>query len=178
MRRLLPLLFAAAVLAGCSGPAETAVEQAREVTVAIAGTSQMNAGGNAVVIQVYQLSDADPFTIIPVEEFWLDGDDAFAGTLVSRREVLLYPEEVRALPLVLDARTTHVGVAADFRAPSLDGWRVVLPVPRVLADGLGVLVAGDSLVVTGPTGVAPAAAGPEPPATAAPDSTRAPASGQ
>ena len=181
MRRLLPLLFAAAAVAvavavaGCSGSAET-VEEAREVTVAIAGTPQMNAGGNAVVLQIYQLSDADPFTIIPVEEFWLDGDAAFAGTLVSRREVLLYPEEVRALPLVLDDRTTHVGVAADFRAPSLDGWRVVLPVPRVLADGLGVLVAGDSLVVTGPAVAAPAPAAPTPAATA--DSTRAPASGQ
>ena len=149
MRRLSVLVAAALVAAGCSGSGEAAAPD-RAVTVALAGAPGMNAGGNAVVVQVYQLSDADPFTIIPVEEFWLDGDDAFAGTLVSRREVLLYPEEVRALPLALDARTTYVGVAADFRAPSLDGWRVVLPVPRVLADGLGVLVAGDSLVVTGP----------------------------
>ena len=177
MRRLsaLLLLAAAGLVAGCGGSAEaTAVE--REVTVAIAGTPQMNAGGNAVVLQVYQLTDADPFTIVPVEEFWLGDDAVFAGTVVSKRELLLYPEEVRALPLVLDGRTTHVGVAADFRAPSLDGWRVVLPVARVLADGLGVLVAGDSLVVTGPAGAPASGAAP---AGAAPaDSAGTPASGQ
>ena len=152
MRRLSILLLFVAV-AGCSGPGEVVSE--REVTVALAGTPEMNAGGNAVVVQVYQLTDADPFTLVPVEEFWLDGDDVFAGTLVSRREVLLYPEEVRALPLVLGDRTTHVGVAADLRAPSLDGWRAVFPVARVLADGLGVLVGDSSLVVTGPGTVAP-----------------------
>ena len=116
----------------------------------------MNSGGNAVVLQIYQLADADPFTLIPVEEFWLDGDDVFAGTVLSRREVLLYPEEVRALDLTIEPSATHVGVAADFRAPSLDGWRVVLPASRVVANGLGVLVGNDSLVVTGPP-VEPAA---------------------
>ncbi len=153
MRRRLPFLalVLAAAFAGCKGTEKTVAS--REVAVALAGTPGMNAGGNAVVLQIFQLSDSDPFSIIPIEEFWLDGDDAFAGTLVSRREVLLYPEEVRSLPLDLDARTTHIGVAADFRAPSLDGWRAVFPATRVLSDGLGVLVGDDSLSVTGPVAV-------------------------
>ena len=155
----LTALALAAVLAACGRPELIADDGPERVTLALAGAPQMNAGGNAVVVQVYQLSDADPFTIIPVEEFWTGDDAVFAGTLVSRREVLLYPEEARALPLVLDERTTHVGVAADFRAPSLDGWRVVFPVGRVLSEGLGVMVRNDSLTVTG---AAPAAAIPAP----------------
>ena len=148
MRRRLPflVLLLAAAVTGCKTTEKATAP--REVTVALAGTPGMNAGGNAVVLHVYQLSDSDPFSIIPIEEFWLDGDAAFAGTLVSRREVLLYPEEVRSLGFELDAKTTHVGVAADFRASSLDGWRVVFPASRVLAEGLGVLVLDDSLSVT------------------------------
>ena len=150
MRRPAFLLTLALALTACRGSSELVEEP---VTVAIAGAPQMNAGGNAVALLVYQLTDADPFTLIPLEEFWLGDDAAFAGTLVSKREVLLYPEEVRTVPIDLDDRAAFVGVAADFRAPSLDGWRAVLPVAQVRSQGLGVMVGDSSLVVTGPAGV-------------------------
>ena len=170
MPRLFPLAALLAValptaLSGCSGGAEAAVETERTVTLALAGAPGMNAGGNAAVLVVYQLSDADPFTLIPVEEFWLGDEEAYSGSLVSKREILLYPGEVRAVPLVLDARTTYVGVAADFRAPSLDGWRAAFPVTAIPPEGLGVMVGDDALSLTGPA--------PEEPAPAAPADTTA-----
>lgn len=149
MRRPASLLTLALALSACTGPSRLVEEP---VTVAIAGAPQMNAGGNAAVLLVYQLTDADPFTLVPLEEFWVGDDSALAGTLVSKREVLLYPEEVRAVPIELDDRTAFVGVAADFRAPSLDGWRAVLPVAQVRSQGLGVMVGDSTLVVTGPAG--------------------------
>ena len=148
---LRPALLAAAlvaVLAGCSGGGAVPAPD-RDVAVALAGAPDMNAGGNAAVVRLYQLTGEAPFALVPLEEFWADDDAALGRTLVSKREVLLYPEEVRAVPLVLDARTTHVGVAADFRSPGLDDWRAVLPAARVLTDGLGVLVADSALVITG-----------------------------
>lgn len=152
MRLVLSLLALglSAALTGCSSGREAAAAEPRAVTLALAGAPGMNAGGNAAVLIVYQLTDAGPFTLVPLEEFWTSTDEVFGGTLVATREVVLYPQEVRAVPLVLDDRTTHVGIAADFRAPSLDGWRVVLPVARVLADGLGVMVGDDALALTGP----------------------------
>lgn len=182
MRPVLPTLALAMLVAftGCKGSETVAAptSEARAVTLAIAGTANMNAGGNAAVVTVYQLTDADPFGLIPLEEFWSSTDAALAGTLVSKREVVLYPQEVRAVPFVLDARTTHVGIAADFRSPSLDGWRLVVPAGRVLADGLGVLVKDNGLALTGPPapetvpgapapaapGAAPAEPAPGPPA--------------
>ncbi|WP_420457084.1 type VI secretion system lipoprotein TssJ [Rubrivirga sp.] len=146
---LLAVVLTVFAVSGCSGSG-AARDDARDVTLAVAGAPGMNAGGNAAALQIFQLTDADPFTLVPVEEFWLGDDAVFAGTLVSRREILLYPREVRAVPLVLDARTAYVGVAADFRSPSLDGWRAVFPASRVLAEGLGVLVGDDALAITGP----------------------------
>ena len=164
-----PALAAAAVvlvLAGCSGGAPAAAP-ARDVAVALAGAADMNAGGNAAIVRVYELTGEAPFALVPLEEFWTDDDAALGRTLVGKREVLLYPQEVRAIPLTLDARTTHLGVAADFRSPGLDDWRAVFPAARVLADGLGVLVGDSALVVTG----LPAEAGPAPPAAAPADTT-------
>jgi type VI secretion system VasD/TssJ family lipoprotein len=165
----LALLAVALALAGCSGGGATTAP-AREVPVALAGAADMNAGGNAAVVRLYQLTGEAPFVLVPLEEFWTDDEAALGRTLVSKREVLLYPEEVRAVPLTLDARTTHVGVAADFRAPGLDDWRAVLPAGRVLTDGLGVFVGDSALVVTGPVGGPPAPDAPVAPVTPA-DST-------
>lgn len=148
-------------LAACSGTPDVSTQ--REVSVALAGAAGMNAGGNAVVVRVYQLTGDTPFALVPLEDFWASGDAALDGTLVSKREVLLYPEEVRAVPLALEARTTHVGVAADFRSPSLDNWRAVFAADLVAAEGLGVLVGDSSLVITGPAPIGPAAPTPAPP---------------
>ena len=177
-----PALAAAAVvlvLAGCSGGGST-VAPARDVAVALAGAADMNAGGNAAVVRLYQLTGDAPFALVPLEEFWTDDEAALGRTLVQKREVLLYPQEVRAVPLTLDARTTHVGVAADFRSPGLDDWRAVFPAGRVLNDGLGVLVGDSALVVTGlpaeaapPGPAAPGPAAPGPATPAAPADTTA-----
>ena len=145
---LAAVLLVVVALAGCTPGTEITSE--REVTVALAGAADMNAGGNAAVLRLYQLTGDAPFVLVPLEEFWTDDDAALGRTLLSKREVLLYPREVRAVPLVLDARATHVGVAADFRSPGLDDWRAVFPAARVLTDGLGVLVGDSALVVTGP----------------------------
>ena len=122
----------------------------REVTVALAGAADMNAGGNAVVVRLYELTGDAPFVLVPLEEFWAGDDAALGRTLLSKREVLLYPQEVRSVALDLDPQATYVGVAADFRSPGLDDWRAVFPAARVLTDGLGVLVGDSALVVTGP----------------------------
>jgi type VI secretion system VasD/TssJ family lipoprotein len=130
MRTKLAFFLLCAFLAtGCS----TTVE------VMMRGRTDMNSGGNAAVVQVYELSGEGNFLNTSARTFW-QGDGALSGVLVgSPRRNTLYPNETRTFELELADETKFIGVAANLRDPASEEWRALYPVKDV-GDRLSVTV--------------------------------------
>lgn len=92
----------------------------------IAGGTDMNGGGHAAVVRVYQLNDDDAFRTVPLEEFWGEGSGQIEPALTAEpRELLIYPEQRQRVELSLAPTTRYIGVAADLRSPEGDDWRMI-----------------------------------------------------
>lgn len=122
------LLFCLLLAVGCSSTIE----------VRTAGQSDMNSGGNAAVIQVYQLSGEGSFQDLSFRSFWQkQGSLAKLVGSPSRRTV--YPDETERFTLEMAEDTKFIGVAANLRNPDSEKWRALYPVEEV-GDWLSVTV--------------------------------------
>ncbi len=129
-------------LIGCKGSM-----QAMEMTVQ--GDSNMNNGGNAAVVRVYQLTGDSNFMRASLETFWRDDEQALGSELVGpKQEILLYPEQEREMALDISEQTRFVGIAADLRAPDPVQWRHAFGAEELRGKKVTVTVGSDRLIVS------------------------------
>jgi type VI secretion system VasD/TssJ family lipoprotein len=121
--------------------------KAMEMTVQ--GGSDMNNGGNAAVVRLYQLSGDSNFMRASLETFWRDDEETLGGELIApKQEILLYPEQERAIDLNIGAETRYIGIAADLRAPDPVQWRKVFAAEELRGKQVTVTVGSDRLNVS------------------------------
>lgn len=125
------------LVTGCSGPLQ----------MTVTGTSDMNSGGNAAVVRVYQLTNTTNFQQTPISSFWADDRNALGDELVSSHQLRLYPNQSERVELDIQEATRYVGVAADLRRPEADEWRVVYPVADLEGNDVIVMVGEHRLSV-------------------------------
>jgi type VI secretion system VasD/TssJ family lipoprotein len=86
--------------------------------------------GNAVVITVYQLTNADKFRFSSFESLTQAPDVTLGSDLVpnSKFERTMVPGENFNLDeLEIKKEATYLGIIADFHSPSADGWQQLVP---------------------------------------------------
>lgn len=117
------------------------------LTVSYVGTPDMNNGGNAAVVKVYQLSADGNFSSAPLSAFWRD-DQGTLGTELVRppRKVTLYPSEQKTVTFELAEKTKFLGVAANLREPDREQWRSIHSVEG-MGDEVAVTVETSQIAV-------------------------------
>lgn len=131
------LLFLSLFSAGCGGPLE----------MALSGTSDLNSGGNAAVVRVYELSGTSNFRTTPLGRFWQDDQSALGDQYVDHQQFLLYPNQVEQVSLDVNDETLYIGIAADLREPDQDQWRVLYPIDELKGKEVSVSVGAHGLDV-------------------------------
>ena len=147
---ILALLVVASLLTftGCGTLCAFGLGCSPSVDVEVEGKEEMN-GGNAASVVIYQLSNDAKFRITPIEEFWQDDEAALGDELVGRRrEVLMYPLQMRFIEVAVEEKTNFIAVAANLRNPEADAWRRILPVKKVIGARVQVRVADTTLDIT------------------------------
>lgn len=140
-RQLLPvaiIILGLLVLGGCSRPLEFVV----------AGESDLNGGGNAARIHVFQLSSDALFESITVANFWNNPEQALGSEMIGHDQILLYPEEVKPLTIEPEDGTRFIGIAANFREPDPNQWRQVYTLDELKRKTVQVSVGSRQLLVT------------------------------
>lgn len=122
---------------GCKGGLE----------LTLAGGPDLNGGGNAAVVRVYQLRNDTNFRATPIESFWRDDQGVLGSEYIDHQQVLLYPEQQTTLPIDVDKQARYVGVAADLRQPNQDLWRDIYPVGELRGNQVMVMVGSNQLTV-------------------------------
>lgn len=131
------LLLGVLLWSGCSSSLE----------VMISGASDMNNGGNAAVVRIYELSGDSNFMNTPLSAFWRDDEGALGNELVTPpRKVTLYPDAAETIEFELADETTFIGVAADLRNPDREQWRSIHPLDEV-GDRVSVTVQSNRISV-------------------------------
>ncbi|GIK22282.1 MAG: type VI secretion system lipoprotein TssJ [Ignavibacteriota bacterium] len=96
-------------------------------------------GGNAVVVTIYQLANADKFRLSSFESLTKNAVAALGSDLIpnSVYEKTMVPGESFNLDeLEIKKEAAFLGVMADFHSPSADGWQSVVD----LKDGVDKLI--------------------------------------
>lgn len=135
LKRLLPLLLIA--LVGCGGPLE----------LTVAGEPDLNSGGNAAVVRIYQLNSQASFMNTTLARFWQDDRAALGAQYVDHRQLLLYPGQSETIPIEVSDETLYIGIAADLREPDRDQWRQVFSVDELNGEDVTISVGAHALSV-------------------------------
>lgn len=123
--------------AGCSSSLE----------VVVFGEPEMNSGGNAAVVKIYQLSGDGNFQNTPISAFWRDDAGALGNELVeSPRKVTVYPSGSKTVEFDLAENTSYIGVAANLREPDREQWRSIHPL-KGMGDQISVTVKSNHVTV-------------------------------
>lgn len=113
------------------------------------GGTDMNNGGNAAVVRVYQLTGDSNFMRSSLESFWRDDEQALGSELVgAKQEILLYPQQERGVELTIGEGTRFVGIAADLREPDPVGWRHIFDAEELRGKEVNITVGSDRLSVS------------------------------
>lgn len=144
--RLLVFLGLMISMAGCFGRKPPPAPS--PLTVTVVGEADLNGGGNAAVLRIYQLAGDANFRRSPVQSFWQNDEAALADELISgKREVLLFPGTSEVIEVALDDRAQFLGFAADLRDPDPDHWRAIYPVDEVRSQAVDIRVGERRLFV-------------------------------
>ena len=137
-RIVLVLVIGLGVLAaGCGGPLE----------MTVAGTPDLNSGGNAAVVRVYELSGDSNFRTTSIGSFWRDDQAALGSEYIDHRQLLLYPDQVETVSIDVSDETEFIGIAADLRQPDEDAWRAIYPVDELKGSEVAISVGASRLAV-------------------------------
>lgn len=139
------MLVATLLSAGACRTARPPVQTAVPLTVSIAGTPDLNGGGNAAFVHVFQLSDNAAFRIAPHEAFWQSPDQALGASVIAANQVQLFPSANEVIRLELASDVRFIGVAANLRDPDRDRWRAVYSVDELIGSELRVTIGSDSM---------------------------------
>lgn len=146
-RTVLLVSLAGLLLAGCRR-AQLPPPPPPPLAITVIGEADLNSGGNAAVVRIYQLAGDANFRRAPVQSFWQNDEQALGSELLAgKREVLLFPDATEAVELRLDDRAQFIGFAADLRDPDPDHWRALFPVSEVRGKAVAVLVGERRLFV-------------------------------
>lgn len=117
------LAFMAMVAVACKGP--------MEVAVSFSPNSDMN-GGNALQVVLFQLSSDEVFQNTPVDSFWESDNAVLIDDIVSAKlKITLFPDNPQLLTITPEKDATHIGIAANYRSPDTQGWRVIYSVEEL-----------------------------------------------
>lgn len=130
---------------GCSLLRGSADETAMPVPIIVTGEPDLNGGGNAALVYVYQLADDAGFRAAPHESFWQAPAELLGETLLGTNQVQLFPNASETLTVELQPGTRFLGVAANLRDPDRDNWRAVYSVEEVAQNPIQVTVGANAL---------------------------------
>jgi len=108
------------ILDGCGG--------ARTLSLEVISDNDAN-NGNAVVVKVYQLLNADKFRYASFESLLKKPEETLGSDIIpnSNYERIMIPGEIFKLDdFVIKPEATFLGVLADFRSPAKDGWQRII----------------------------------------------------
>jgi type VI secretion system VasD/TssJ family lipoprotein len=143
---LVPVLSLA--LTGCRSLCVFGLGCSPSVEVRVQGEEAMN-GGNAASVVIYQLTNDTKFRTTPIEAFWKDDEAALGNEMIGRkREVLMYPLQLRFIDVSLEPKANFVAVAANLRNPESDSWRRIFPVEDIKNETLRVRVDENEVTVS------------------------------
>ena len=113
-------------------------------------TKNLNNGGNACFVCVYQLRNAQNFEMTTIDSFWQEGIKIFESDLVEKVicDTLIPMDRVR-IPFLVAEETNYIGVVADFRNPDREGWRQVYKIPSKRPKEIRITVGTNSLIIQG-----------------------------
>lgn len=140
------LIGAGALFAGGCGLFRGSVEESTvPLSVQVTGASDLNGGGNAAFVHIYQLSENAGFRNTPPESFWQAPDQAIGDGLLSSSQIQLFPGDDETVALEIGPDVRYVGIAANLRDPDRDRWRAVFPVEDLAGRTVHVTVDTNSL---------------------------------
>lgn len=134
--RTLLVAFAMFMVAACGGGP-------RPLVLNVVGTPDLNStdaetSGNAVVVQIFELTNETNFRDVTLETFWRGNVEALGAELVNSRQLLLYPNTNQTVEITPEEQTQFIGVAADFRQPDREQWRRLYPVEELRGQSVTV----------------------------------------
>jgi type VI secretion system VasD/TssJ family lipoprotein len=119
----LSLVLIAVSSTACKGPMELAFS--------FTPNTDMN-GGNALQVVVFQLSSNATFENTPVDSFWENDNAAIMSDLVSaKQKITLFPDNPQSLIIQPEKNAAYIGIAANYRSPDAQGWRVIYSVEEL-----------------------------------------------
>ncbi len=86
-------------------------------------------GGNAVVVTIYQLTNADKFRLASFESLTKNAVAALGADLIpnaSYEKTMVPGESFNLDELEIKKEALFLGVMADFHSPAADGWQSVV----------------------------------------------------
>ncbi|MFC1853446.1 type VI secretion system lipoprotein TssJ [candidate division CSSED10-310 bacterium] len=123
------------------------------VQLTMFGKANQNAGGNAVVVRIYQLQNDANFQRATLQSFWQEeraDEQVLGGELVKKLEILLHPEESRQQKIEISDETLFIGAAANFFSPDKDGWRQIIPVEKYRGKQVWFIIESNKIKITDP----------------------------
>jgi type VI secretion system VasD/TssJ family lipoprotein len=114
--------------------------------ITLEATQDLNKGGNACYVCIYQLRNDMDFKRTPVESFWNTGEKAFEADIVDKAvcETLIPGDEAYIDITILD-ETNFIGVAADFRDPDKERWKQVYEIPSKKPTEIRIIVGSNTV---------------------------------
>jgi len=87
--------------------------------------------GNAVVINLYQLTNPDKFRLSSFESLTKTPEATLGADLIANSEIertMVPGGTIDLNEIELKQEAAFVGVIADFHSPSSDGWQILIPI--------------------------------------------------
>lgn len=109
--------------------------------ITLEATKDLNKGGNACYVCIYQLRNDMDFKRTPVESFWIEGEKPFEADIVDKPVCeTLIPGDEAYVDITVSDETNFIGVAADFREPDQERWREVYTIPSKKPKEIRIIV--------------------------------------
>lgn len=124
--KIIPLL-ALVIQLNCGGGKET-------IQIIYESNENTN-NGNAVVVTVHQLTNADKFSLASFESLTKTPEATLGNDLVTNSilEKTVVPGKTFELKNIeIKTESAFIGIIADFHSPAPDGWQAVIPITEDL----------------------------------------------
>jgi type VI secretion system VasD/TssJ family lipoprotein len=116
------------------------------IQVKMNGQPNMNGGGNAADVGIYELTGRGNFLDASPQAFWIE-EGTLSGKLVrSPRTRTVYPGEEQTFEFEIAEGTKFIGVAANLYNPAQGEWRALYPLEEV-GDWLSMTVSKNRVSV-------------------------------
>ena len=125
---ILLILSGLIILDSCGG--------ARTVGIEVISDNDTN-NGNAVVVSIYQLLNADKFRYASFESLIKKPEETLGGDIIpnSMYERTMIPgEKFKLDKYEIKPEATYLGVIADFHSPAKDGWQQLIELNSDIDD--------------------------------------------